>query len=198
MKSIIAGAMLLLATTSANAQIVAGGTVEGFGTFVDANTGRTWLRLDNFFNTTGDQMVSAAEGAGFQFATASDVSTLFASLTPITPDGWQNDAAIMGRAPARNIIWGAFAGPVDGSVGWGWAADWDSNWNMILYADSIYDTPNGGGDFADMNVWAYMNPPRNQGAPTAVPEPMTWALMLGGFGLVGATMRHKRIAVSFA
>jgi len=33
---------------------------------------------------------------------------------------------------------------------------------------------------------------------TAVPEPASWALMLGGFGLVGGAMRsRKRAAVSF-
>lgn len=32
----------------------------------------------------------------------------------------------------------------------------------------------------------------------AVPEPASWALMLGGFGLVGGTMRSRRRAVSFA
>ena len=31
----------------------------------------------------------------------------------------------------------------------------------------------------------------------AVPETATWALMLGGFGLVGATMRRRKTAVSF-
>lgn len=30
------------------------------------------------------------------------------------------------------------------------------------------------------------------------PEPASWALMLGGFGLVGGTMRSRRRAVSFA
>lgn len=32
----------------------------------------------------------------------------------------------------------------------------------------------------------------------AVPEPTTWALMIGGFGLVGASMRRRSAAVSFA
>jgi len=34
-------------------------------------------------------------------------------------------------------------------------------------------------------------------APTAVPEPASWALMLGGFGLVGAAMRRRNTVVSF-
>lgn len=32
----------------------------------------------------------------------------------------------------------------------------------------------------------------------AIPEPTTWALMIGGFGLVGASMRRRRMTVSFA
>jgi len=33
--------------------------------------------------------------------------------------------------------------------------------------------------------------------PPAVPEPATWALMLGGFALVGSAMRRRSTAVSF-
>lgn len=37
------------------------------------------------------------------------------------------------------------------------------------------------------------------GAPAgAVPEPASWALMLGGFGLVGGAMRARRRSVAFA
>jgi hypothetical protein len=36
-------------------------------------------------------------------------------------------------------------------------------------------------------------------ALTAVPEPATWAMMIGGFGLIGSTMRRrKRLSVRFA
>lgn len=35
-------------------------------------------------------------------------------------------------------------------------------------------------------------------APAAVPEPATWALMLGGFALVGTTMRRKKTVIRFA
>ncbi len=32
----------------------------------------------------------------------------------------------------------------------------------------------------------------------AVPEPATWAMMIMGFGLVGATMRRRSVKVAFA
>jgi hypothetical protein len=32
----------------------------------------------------------------------------------------------------------------------------------------------------------------------AVPEPASWAMMIGGFGMVGATLRRRRTAVRFA
>jgi hypothetical protein len=37
------------------------------------------------------------------------------------------------------------------------------------------------------------------GGPNAVPEPATWAMMIGGFAIVGASMRRRQaVAVSFA
>lgn len=39
----------------------------------------------------------------------------------------------------------------------------------------------------------------NEPAPTnPVPEPATWAMMISGFGLVGASMRRRKVSVSFA
>jgi hypothetical protein len=34
--------------------------------------------------------------------------------------------------------------------------------------------------------------------PAGVPEPATWALMIGGFGLAGAAARKRRPAVALA
>ena len=35
-------------------------------------------------------------------------------------------------------------------------------------------------------------------APTAVPEPASWAMMIGGFGLMGGALRRRRMTVRFA
>ena len=35
-------------------------------------------------------------------------------------------------------------------------------------------------------------------ATPGVPEPATWAMMIGGFGLIGGAMRRRRVAISFA
>jgi len=199
MKKLIAGAMLLLAGVSAHAQVVANGNVGGFGTFVDETTGRTWLRLDNFFNKSTDQMVAAVSSSGFQLAASSDVADLLSRLTPITPQGWTDDATIMGSAPNRDIIFGAYAGS-GGMVGWAYGAHWDSSWNMLDDFDYSWDVPNSGSDYADMNLWAFMEGSREvspENSPAAVPEPINWAFMVAGFGLVGTAMRRRRMVASF-
>ena len=38
----------------------------------------------------------------------------------------------------------------------------------------------------------------NVTAISAVPEPATWAMMIGGFGMIGATFRRRRTAIRFA
>jgi len=38
----------------------------------------------------------------------------------------------------------------------------------------------------------------NNSTLAAVPETGTWSLMLGGFGLIGATLRRRRASVRFA
>lgn len=38
----------------------------------------------------------------------------------------------------------------------------------------------------------------DQGDTSATPEPASWALMLGGFGMIGGALRRRRTIVSFA
>lgn len=54
----------------------------------------------------------------------------------------------------------------------------------------VFDATNGGGGFQLDNVVL------NAGA--AVPEPATWALMITGFGMVGAGLRRRTTSVALA
>lgn len=58
-----------------------------------------------------------------------------------------------------------------------------------LYGDSIDRAPG----IYDLAYSLY-----GEAAAGAVPEPASWALMIGGFGLVGAALRRRRTSVAFA
>jgi choice-of-anchor C domain-containing protein len=52
--------------------------------------------------------------------------------------------------------------------------------------------------FASTTPGAFYGPALDGVSVTAVPEPATWAMMIGGLGLVGVSMRRRKTAVSFA
>jgi hypothetical protein len=56
---------------------------------------------------------------------------------------------------------------------------------------SSFSTPENGSN--SRNLYAYVS-----AATAPVPEPATWAMMIGGLGLVGMTMRRRKTTVSFA
>lgn len=188
MLKLVTGAVALSFAQTATAAVVIGSNSGGYSTFVDTNTNRQWVKLDSFFNRTSTSMFADVTAAGFTVGTRSDVEQLLNTLQPMSGADWASYAAIMGRAPNRNLIWGAY-GPVNGNgdVGWAFAFQGDSNWRYLDNAVSANVVPNGGSEVADMNVWAFRL--RDVGA---VPEPATWLMMIMGFGLIGASMRRKQ------
>ena len=52
-------------------------------------------------------------------------------------------------------------------------------------------------EFDSLGVASHHDVPGNH-STAAVPEPASWAMMVGGFGLVGAAMRSRRSKLSFA
>jgi hypothetical protein len=177
----------LALVTPASAAVVVGPTINGFDTFTDTNTGRNWVKLDSFFNQTHNYMAAIVTDAGFTVAERPAVEELLGSL-PLDGGQWPGYAAVMGQAPNRELIWGSYDPVVNNLAGWAFAFDDYSAWDLvdsIVFADQV---PNGGTDFADMNIWAYAD------GDGVIPEPATWAMLVTGFGLVGFAARRRRFA----
>ena len=181
-----AAAVALSFSHAATAAVVVGPTSGTYSTFTDTITNRQWVKLDTFFNRSASSMFNEVTAAGFTVGTRADVDQLLSTL-PLLGGNWSTYATIMGRAPNRDLIWGAY-GPVDGNgnIGWAYASNGDNSWISVDSTFSATSIPNGGSEVADMNVWAF----RSDGVG-AVPEPATWMMMLMGFGLIGAAMRSN-------
>jgi len=186
---------LLLATTAslalaapAMAAISLGPTVSGLGTFTDSNTGRNWVRMDTYFNQTYNFMANDLTGKGFTLATRTDIEALFATVD-VAAD-FNGVAAIMGRAPNRALIWGAFA-PVEtnNTINWAYAFS-GGGWAIDPSGFDPNTVPNFNSPDADMNFWAFT------GGNAVVPEPASWAMLIAGFGLVGAVARRRRVVAA--
>ena len=175
-----------LAVQPAQAGIINGGSISGFGTFIDQNTGYTWMDMNSFFGQTSDYMIAAASGAGFQFATKSEVQTLLGSLSLAGSEWSSIYKPFMMDAPNRELIWGVYNDGGD-PYGWAYAYDNEQNWTFVDNVVSGNSVPNANTEVADMNIWAY-----HVGGGSSVPLPGTFALF--GLGLVGLGWSRRKQA----
>lgn len=161
-------------------------------------------------NLTWQQALAAA-------ATAAPMAGYTAHLVTITSAA--EDAFVKALAGSAVYVWAA--GTDEGEEGtWKWAAGPEAGQTFYIQGAGIqpgYSNWNGGEpnnlgneDYLHINA----NTPNNwndiyndypsggyvvEYSLNAVPEPATWAMMIVGFGAVGASMRRrKNVRVSFA
>lgn len=99
--------------------------------------------------------------------------------------GGGNNGVVTGYDAASNVVGTVSMDYVDGFVFPGWAGV-----SRLNFYNGQVD--NFAGDPYE-NSWLFTV----QGVSTTVPEAATWAMLIAGFGLVGATMRRRR-AVALA
>lgn len=177
---------------SAQAAVVNSADVAGLKTFSDTNTGRVWLDINNFFDassSTGlspDAMITAAQNAGFSFATKADVEQLLNSL-PLSGGEWSSYSSVMGYGIPRQLIWGVYDN--GGSTqNWAWSWSGDTNWSFYDnsgFSMSVQPNQGSSGD-VDLGIWAYQT-----GTPVAQ-TPIPAAVWLFGSALAGLTGLKRR------
>lgn len=150
------------------------------------------FNLDNVnFNGGGSLMGT--------FTTSNDLTTLldFSISTTANNNGWAGNfpGATYTLANAVSVLWSptlglsaGFFSPIS-QIGLVFAAPLTTDGTQLALSNETVIKWNGGVRFASSGTVSAV--------AGAVPEPTTWAMMVVGLGLVGASMRRRKVAVSF-
>jgi PEP-CTERM motif len=189
--SLAAAVAVVSLAGSASATVSVGPTVGGLATFTESTTGRNWVRMDTYYSRSYNYMATDLVNRGFTLATRQDVDALFAAvdIALVFPDVYQ----IMGSPIEMAIIIGAYS-----------PQDPDGKINVVFGGEGLewtfskYSTdPDTAFRPAYVNFWAFVEADGGGGGGGgggAVPEPSSWAMLIAGFGLVGAAARRRRAA----
>lgn len=157
----------------------------GSPTYYNAHSGDQWLDL------TGDQDNGARVGVSQSIAT--DIGTTYQLSFWV---GSFVDVPTSIALEINGVLYGTYANNSAGtSPGQGISCE---NFVVPVTATDASTTLSfffaGGRSAAGLDDVSFTSP----STTSDVPEPASWALMVGGFGLVGAAMRRRRMVVRFA
>ncbi len=185
--SLLSIATLFITYSICEADIIDGSPtiVEGWGTFRDSDTGKTWLDFDSVNHLSVGEMITTTQAAGWTYAKHDEV----VELLDANPRGADDDSLFetMGSVSliGKEIIWGALDNG-GSQLLHGYALSWidDVKWGIFPIS-----TVNNHDNFFGQGIWAYKS---------SVPEP-SLGLLLGisliGLVGVGAVRRIRQKAL---
>lgn len=161
-------------TATATADVIAYFTGSG-GSFTNV-LGLLVNGVDTGINGLNNQLSAAGDSLNFGQVNAGDVLTFYINVN----DGeffWYSDTSLNADG-ANHIFSAAYAG-----------GDFDIPAGQYVNFEDLDSR-----DFSDFNYadlgFVFTNVSVIE---SAVPEPASWAMMIAGFGLVGAAMRRRRV-----
>jgi hypothetical protein len=179
----LASAAALAIASSAHATVVTFDDLPGAGVVADGYNGITWNGEWNFYDSV-QPPYTPASGATRVYDFLSDASFSFAA--PVVFDG----ASFSGYdfAPVNFQLWlgGVQVGASGTLTPTGTPTFLASGYSGLV--DEVHvQSPSP--DFFVMDDVTF-------NSSGAVPEPATWTMMIAGFGLAGAALRRRRVAIA--
>ena len=160
----------------------------------------------------GTAVQPAAAAVQYDFTAYSSISGPTGSFSYIAPNFIFADAFVTAAAMSSCAVYGAIVGTTCYGAGFNHGIYAGAPGTLITFGLS-YPTRGGSTIYYYFDSLAFRTPGTNTTVAFGnaqyaelvvtdlggtVPEPATWALMIGGFGLVGGALRQRRAAVAGA
>jgi len=205
--ALFGASLAVLGAASASAQVAyTNGPIDG--------TNSAWTINGGYAVTNSFTLSSTTKITGFTFGGWTDPGATFTAVDygfSTSPDyAITGTASLTAGSVIPNTGWGLYdvrkyrasITPVTLAAGTYWFAlqNGATTNNDYAYWD-INNGPSTAYENVLGNVAGWVGPTSSTSFTllSSAPEPASWAMMLGGFGLVGAAMRHRRkLAVSFS